>query len=335
MDSFTQLVLGAAVGEVVLGKKVGNKAMLYGAIAGTIPDLDTLAGFFTDVVTAIDLHRSITHSILFAIVFAPIFGFLIAKIERKALETWKSWSWLMFFGLITHSLLDAFTTWGTQLFWPLKTELAFKSVFVIDPLYTLPLFICLVLAFRQKKGSQKRLRYNRLGLILSSSYLLVSLVLKGIAFQEFKESLDTQNISYLKIETRPSPMNTILWNANIEVEEAYLIGDYSFFDQHPIRFQRYPKNHGLLGDFAKHPKVQGLIAISNGWYTISKKEGVLVFNDLRFGKLNPYKESAPFVFSYELIETKNGLQVKELEKKPGDAKKLLSNLWSRIMGVKA
>src|SRR5699024_10508360 len=96
MDSFTQIVLGAAVGEAVLGKKVGNKAILYGAIAGTIPDLDTLVGFFTDTVTAIEFHRGFTHSIIFAVVFAPIFGRLISKIERKLDVSWKSWSWLMF-----------------------------------------------------------------------------------------------------------------------------------------------------------------------------------------------------------------------------------------------
>lgn len=332
MDSFTQIVLGAAVGEAVLGKKVGNKAILYGAIAGTIPDLDTLVGFFTDTVTAIEFHRGFTHSIIFAVVFAPIFGWLISKIERKSNATWKNWSWLLFWGLITHPLLDAFTTWGTQLFWPLKTALAFKSIFVIDPLYTLPLLICLVLAICQKKGSGKRLQFNRLGLIISSGYLLLSLVLKGIAFQQFEKSLQAQDINYLKMETRPSPMNTVLWKANVELENAFLIGDYSFFDEQPIRFQRYPKNYQLLGSLADHSKVQRLIAISKGWYTISKKNDVLVFNDLRFGKLDPREIDSPFVFSYELLETENGLKVKELEKKPADAKELLTDLWERIWG---
>ena len=77
MDSLTQIVLGAAVGEAVLGKKVGNKAMLYGAIAGTIPDLDTFASAFTDTITAIEIHRGFTHSIVFSILFAPIFGWLL------------------------------------------------------------------------------------------------------------------------------------------------------------------------------------------------------------------------------------------------------------------
>lgn len=70
MDSLTQIVLGAAVGEAVLGRKVGNRAMLYGAIAGTIPDLDILSSYFTDTVTALEIHRGFTHSILFSIIFA-------------------------------------------------------------------------------------------------------------------------------------------------------------------------------------------------------------------------------------------------------------------------
>jgi len=96
MDSLTQIVLGAAVGEVVLGKKVGNKAMLYGATAGTIPDLDTFASHFTDTVTALEIHRGFTHSILFSILFAPIFGWLVSRYEK--LGDFKNWSWLFFWG---------------------------------------------------------------------------------------------------------------------------------------------------------------------------------------------------------------------------------------------
>lgn len=79
MDSLTQIVLGAAVGEAVLGKKVGNKAMLYGAIAGTIPDLDVLARNFVDTVTATEWHRGFSHSIFF-------FGLICSDIWMAGLE---------------------------------------------------------------------------------------------------------------------------------------------------------------------------------------------------------------------------------------------------------
>lgn len=82
MDSLTQIVLGAAVGEVVLGRKVGNKAMLWGAIAGTLPDLDVYERFFFDSLTANELHRGITHSLLFSLGLAPIMGWLIKHREK-------------------------------------------------------------------------------------------------------------------------------------------------------------------------------------------------------------------------------------------------------------
>ena len=74
MDSVTQIVLGAAIGEAVLGRKVGNKAMLYGAIAGTIPDLDVVSRYFVDTVTALEYHRGFTHSICFLYSLHPFLG---------------------------------------------------------------------------------------------------------------------------------------------------------------------------------------------------------------------------------------------------------------------
>lgn len=306
--------------------------MLYGAIAGTIPDLDTFAGNFTDTVTAIEIHRGFSHSIVFSVLFAPVFGYLISLIERKSPADWKDWSWLMFWGLFTHPVLDAFTTWGTQLFWPLETRLAFKSIFVIDPLYTLPFLFFLILAMRQKRGSAKRRKYNNLGLIVSSTYLLITLLLKSMAYLQFEESLETQGIFYERMETRPAPLNTVLWNANVEVEDAFLTGDYSFFDDELIRYNSFPKNHDYLGVLKEHPKVRRLIDITNGWYTITMEDGVLHFNDLRFGQLNPADPDSSFTFSYKLIEENGELRVEEVEKNTRDAGKILPQLWERIKG---
>ena len=332
MDSLTQIVLGAAVGEAVLGRKVGNKAMLYGAIAGTIPDLDFLSGYFTDTVTAIEWHRGITHSILFSILFAPIFGWLIHKLERKGPATWRDWSLLMFWGLFTHPLLDAFTTWGTQLFWPFDYKLAFQSIFVMDPLYTLPFLVFLILTMFQKRDSPKRARYNRWGLIVSSCYLGITLLLKGTVFQKISESLEAQGIAYQKMTVRPSPFNTVLWSANIDTGDAYLIGNYSFFDRQPVRFDRYPKNHQLLGNLADNEKVQRLEKITEGWYALDERDGQLYFNDLRFGLMSLEKGEDRFAFSYKLLPTEHGLEVEETPRSKNDGKRLLSALWQRMWG---
>ncbi|HEA22840.1 hypothetical protein LCGC14_0502570 [marine sediment metagenome] len=332
MDSLTQIVLGASVGEAVLGKKVGNKAMLYGAIAGTIPDLDVLARYFVDTVTATEWHRGFSHSIFFAILFAPVFGGLIHKIERKSTATFLDWTRLMFWGLLTHPILDAFTTWGTQLFWPFDLRLAFQNIFVIDPLYTLPFLAFLILAMRQNRSSLKRLRYNQTGLIISTSYLLLSLLLKGVAHEKFIDALQVQGIEYTAIDSRPTPFNTILWTANVDTGNAYLIGNYSFFDSEEIEFTVYPKNHQLLGRLQENDTLKRLSKIAEGWYAITKIKDILFFNDLRFGLVSLDPNETRFVFSYELTIKNDELQVKETEKSGRDAKKLFTALWGRMWG---
>lgn len=331
MDSLTQIILGAAVGEAVLGRKIGNKAMLYGAIAGTIPDLDVLSGFFTDKVTALEIHRGFTHSVLFSVLFAPILALIVLKFEKH--KNFKDWSWLFFWTFVTHPILDAQTTWGTQLFWPLDIRLAFKNVFVVDPLYTIPFLIFLLLAIRQKKESKKRRLYNNLGIIISSSYLILTIILKGISYKKFTKELAEKNIVYTDIKTKPTPLNTVLWTANVTTENTYLIGHSSFFDTKPITFSSYPKNHHLLGDLAKHPKVKRMIAISKGWFTINKKNDVLYFNDLRFGALSLKPNAENFVFKYKIELNAEGTPIfTEEPKEKSDAKKILKELWIRIKG---
>ncbi|MEO1011669.1 MAG: metal-dependent hydrolase [Bacteroidota bacterium] len=332
MDSLTQIVLGASVGEAVLGKKVGNKAMLWGAVAGTIPDLDVLCRYVVDTVTAIEWHRGLSHSIFFSILAAPILGWVVWKLNKKEEASRKNWSLLMFWGLFTHPLLDAFTTWGTQLFWPFKTRLAFQSIFVIDPLYTLPFLVFLILAMFQKRTSSKRRRYNRLGLILSSSYLMLTLILKGVAHSKFLKSLDEQEIAYTDIDSRPTPFNSILWAANVDTPNAYLVGSYSFFDSQEVRFSPYRKNHELLGELKDEDKVRRLIAITEDWYTVSKQAGDIFLNDLRFGPLGFDTDAPKFAFTYQLLQGEKGVQVKEVPNSKEDAKKMLPMLWNRIWG---
>lgn len=330
MDSLTQIVLGAAVGEAVLGKKIGNRAMLLGAIAGTIPDFDVAAGFFTDTVSALEIHRGFTHSIVFAVFVGLLFAWMLALWDKRA--TLKEWWLFWFLTFVTHPLLDAHTTWGTQLFWPFETRLAYKNIFVIDPLYTVPFMIFLILAMLQKRGSIKRRKFNNLGLIISSAYMVITIVLKGITYQTFKNELAEQNIDYLVLQNKPSPFNTILWTANVETEDSFLIGNRSFFDTKPVDFHSHPKNHAALGNLVEEDKIQRLIKIVEGWYTISERDGQLLFNDLRFGLMSVDPNSDKYAFSYMLTKVDGELVITEEPKDRGDAKKLLADLWKRIGG---
>ncbi len=96
MDSITQITLGAAVGELVLGRKVGNRAMMWGAIGGTIPDLDVMANFFLDPVHALAVHRGITHSIFFSVFAAFPFAWIVHRLYRSETHRKRTYKWFVF-----------------------------------------------------------------------------------------------------------------------------------------------------------------------------------------------------------------------------------------------
>ncbi|WP_233901535.1 metal-dependent hydrolase, partial [Tenacibaculum piscium] len=296
-----------------------------------IPDLDVLASFFTDKVTALYIHRGFTHSIVFSVLFAPIFAWIVTRYEKY--KNFKNWTWLFFLAFVTHPILDAHTTWGTQLFWPFDIRLAFKTIFVIDPLYTIPFLVFLIFAMTQKRVHKKRAFYNKMGLIISSSYLVLTFLLKWLAFNQFEKALENQNIEYSEIDTRPSPLNTILWSANVQTEDAFLLANYSFFDTKPITFTKHLKNHHLLGNLSKNETVKRMISISEGWFTINKKNEELYYNDLRFGFLSIKPNAENFVFKYKItVDNSGNVTFTEEPKDKGDGKKLITDLWIRLKG---
>src|SRR5690606_29023362 len=140
---------------------------------------------------------------------------------RRANVQWIQATLMAFLCLFTHALLDAFTTWGTQLLWPLDHRVAWQTIFVVDPLYTLPFLFCLIAAMRQPRTSERRRKWNRLGLIISTSYLMLTVVLQQIAIGKFEKALQMSDIPYESIIVKPAPLTTILWNANVKVANGY------------------------------------------------------------------------------------------------------------------
>jgi len=331
MDSFTQIVLGIATAELVAGKKLQNKTFLYGAILGTIPDLDIIVGKFMSTVDGVAIHRGLSHSLLFFLFLAPILGFVISKIEKEKIN-FKTAFKMVFWCLITHVFLDMFTSWGTQILWPLDYRFALKTIFVIDPLYTIPLCIALIYVWRNKEYF-KRKTYLKRGLLISSSYLFLTCILKLVAVNQFEKALTKQNIIYQELIVKPTAFNTILWNANIAAHNGYYLGDYSFFDSQPISFRYYAKNSTLEKKVEHIEDFQKLKKISEGWYLITEEKHNIYFNDLRFGLLNDNPKNPQFAFSYLFVSGYNGkVGALEVPKAKRDGKALLQNIFTRIKG---
>ena len=308
MDSVSQIVLGAAVGEAVLGKKAGNKAALWGAICGTIPDLDVLSNLFMGEFDATISHRGITHSILFCVLAAPAIGWAIRRLYPIEKGTQQQWTWLAFWALFTHPLLDCFTTWGTQLFYPFSDyRVAFNSIFVADPMYTVPFGICLLVALFLKRSSRARRVWNWLGITLSTFYLIIGVTNKLTAEAYLQNELHAQGKSVQQLRTYPTLLNTLLWYCVAEEPSGYEIGYYSLLgDPSQIQFRYFAKQRENLAGLEDNRVVEGMRWMAKDQYVTRIKDDTLYWYDLKFGLLDLGPEDPdnpmPFSFVYKLIE---------------------------------
>lgn len=285
MDSLTQIVLGAAVGEAVAGRKIGAKAALLGAIGGTLPDLDVFLRFFYDPLDAALVHRGFSHSLLFALLAGPILGWISHKLSKEKF-TFKMWALLWFLSIVTHPMLDIFTNYGTQFFWPFSPRLTFNTVFVIDPLYTLPFMFLLIGALFMKRDSQRRRKWNWIGIIYSSTYLLWGVVVKLIILNSAPTYFASANVHPKQIMVTPMPLTSFYWDMIAEDDSNYYVGYKSLFASFdPKEVEVIPKNHQLLNsvDWKGESRVNQINYITNGFYAVRKQNDSLIVADLRFG----------------------------------------------------
>ena len=327
MDSITQIALGAAVGEAVLGRKIGNKAMLWGAIAGTLPDLDVLVPL-GDVVMDFTYHRSASHSLLMLALATPLLVWLINKIHPALRAHRVRWLLLVYLAFATHVQLDSFTTYGTQIFWPVSNlSVAWSTIFIIDPLYTLPLLVGVIVAMVMSRNSNRGHLANRAGLIVSSLYLAWTVVASFVAESGFKSALQVQNIAHDKLFFSPAPFNSLLWRCVVIDDGGYYEGYYSLLDETiDIRFSHYPSERELLTGIEDYWPVQRLQWFTRGIYAVTRMQDDIIISDLRMGVEPDY------VFRFKVGEVGNP-HARPSEPRQLDPVRDLSRLpvlWSRI-----
>ena len=342
MDSLSQIVLGAAVAEAVVGRQMGNRALLWGAIAGTIPDLDVISNWWLSEFAAMSSHRGFTHSLLFCLIASPMLGWVIHKIHRKRPVSWHKWTIMAFWCFITHIALDCCTTWGTMVFWPSDFRVTTNSIFVADPLYTVPFLLFIIVAMFFRRTSRTRRVLNYTGLVLSTFYLALGMVNKYRVNQVFSESLEALDEDIIRFDSRPAPLNIILWSVSAESETGIYLGFYSLLDDdQDIHYRFFPKNHEALGDFAESEDVAKIIHMSNDYYLVRpQSENHIQIFDLRFGLMSGWDENGidDFVFTYDIRKTADGgfdVDVSDPPQPSGEeATAFLDVFYRRIMGDK-
>ncbi len=339
MDSLTQIVLGAACGEAVLGKKIGNKALLFGAIGGTIPDLDVFVGswLYGNEIDAMLFHRGFMHSILFSVLAAFVLGWLVFKLynsgKRKGATTQRNWISLFFWALFTHPILDCFTPYGTQLFAPISNyRVAFNNIAVVDPVYTLPFLVCMIILMFYNRKSKGRLLWLKLGLGISTAYMFFTFGNKFYMDSVFKETLNDKGINYKRYYAQPTIFNNVLWYGVAETDTSYHVGYYSLLDKESVfsDFKTLPKVRDL--DPEKYERVKRLTWFSNNYYSIYKiGPNDYQYNDLRY-PVTDKANSTSSVFRFRLYKADGEINMQPFERNEDNISNALHALWERLKG---
>ncbi|TQM17499.1 inner membrane protein [Pseudoxanthomonas sp. 3HH-4] len=304
MDSLSQIVLGAAVAAAIAPASQRRAALLAGAALGTLPDLDSLpiALFSDNPVSLMTVHRSFSHS-LFVL---PLLGWLVWWLFKRfgngrVAAAPVSWFWAIQLALITHPLLDAFTVYGTQLWWPLMPPpTMWSSMFIIDPLYTVWLLVACIAAWflRERAAAQRALA---VGLMLSSAYLGWSLLAKTMVDREAERTLASMGLGGAPYFSVPMPFNTLLWRVVAMTPSGYVEAERSVLaDDGPLQFRGYPSNVQALAEAHAVPAVQRLSWFNRGFMRARVQQDRLVLSDLRMG-LEP-----DYSFSFEVAERRDG-----------------------------
>ena len=303
MDSLTHIALGACMGEAFAGKKLGRKAMVWGMIAQSFPDIDFIAASWLNTPSALLAHRGFTHSILFAVIVALIMAILANRWHRPHNISFTRWMFFFSAAILAHIFIDAFNNYGVGWFEPFSHyRISFNAIYVADPFFSAAPGIALIMLLILKRQNERRHSWWKFGLFISSVYLCYCLINKTIINYKVKQELAQQHISYTRYFTTPAPLQNWLWFVVAGNDSNYYVGYKSVFDKtNNLSLKKFARNTFLIDSMKNKKEVQQLIRFSQQFYTIEKKQDTLIFNDLRFGQIigwqNPKEE---FDFHYYL-----------------------------------
>lgn len=282
MDNLTHALLGGLLMAACAPAARRRAALLAGAAVATLPDLDVFWPW-ADPVAAFTMHRSATHSLL----VLPVAGLLL----WLALRAWRPvreapWRWLLGIelALVTHALIDACTVYGTQLLWPLeRPPVMWATLFIIDPLVTLPLLVGFVLAWRRREQRGGGF-WTGAGLALCALYLAWAGGAKWLLERGLHQQLAAKGYTAAFVLTQPTPFNTIAWRVLVMRADGrqYFEGFYSYATGRITPLQPMISQPELLAN-VQSPALDRLRWFTQSFYSVQEVGRDVVLADLRMG----------------------------------------------------
>ena len=291
MDSITQILLGASCAAAVVPAQHRRFALLVGAALGTLPDLDVVPlSLIEDPIARMTWHRSASHSLLVLLPASLLLWTLMRRFSTRVREAPRGWLAAILLALGTHPLLDAHTVYGTQLWWPLPVApTMWSTVFIIDPLYTLPLLVGVVFAALSKRPKLTS-RAVLCGLAISSAYLGWSWFAKFQVESRLGPQFVVDGAEHAPRFSVPTPFNTWAWRVVAMTDDGYVEYYATPFGGAPTyRIRRVTEDRRLMHEIGEISTPAARL----GWFAsdfvvASRDADDIVVTDLRMGAYPDY-----------------------------------------------
>ena len=285
MDPLTQGLLGASIGQAVCGRCLGRRALVWGALVGMAPDLDVVANPLSPMAEWL-WHRGPTHALWFGPMVGPGIGWLLWRWQGGRLRDWIT---LAIVSLVTHPLLDVFTTYGTQLLSPFsRHRFAFDAVAIIDPAYSLVLALGLVPGLWRGARTATARRAAWAALAVSSAYVGLGLAANQRAEEIARGQLAAEGVREARVSAYPTlfqlPFRRVVARSGDEVRVGWL----SLVAPRSIAWERFEAASGAAVEAARltdEMRVLEWFAMGEATPRVEATPGgsVVEMDDLRFG----------------------------------------------------
>lgn len=345
VDSITQATLGAAVGEMLLGKRLGNRALAWGALFGTLPDLDVLVAPLLDNTANLWWHRGPSHSLLVMVLASWGLAPWLAKLWKRDKISRSRAGWFVFAAWSTHVLIDCFTVYGTSVLWPFSNHrVGFNHLFIIDFFFTMPMLVALVwVAFlRTKKQQRKRRRINAWGLGIASTYALLSVGMKLVASSGFEADLERRGVAYERRMEAPTPFNIVLWRSVVDRGGEFWVGYRTVWENHdtPVRWTIYPRGVEAIAGMEQMREVKTVQWFSDGWWIARRHAKGVWMGDMRFGESRAWGDKKGMVdsrpaFCWNVLQNEDGERLRSYRPSRADPEATLRRMGLRIAGYRS
>lgn len=323
------------MGEAFAGRTVGKKAMLWGILAQSVPDIDFISSLWLNTVDHLIAHRGFTHSLLFTTSLAPVLAYIAMRLHHPHNISYGRWVAFFIAAMLGHVFIDTFNNYGVGWFEPFSSyRISFDTIYVADPFFSIMPGIATIVLLIKKQKSSYRSRWWKIGLVSGIIYLGYTILNKTLINKRADKLLANHEIVARRVLTTPAPLQNWLWYMAAETDSGYYTGYISVFDSKTDNVLTYsPRRDELQSVIANKEETDKLIRFSKGFYTLEMRLDTILFNDLRFGKITGWSNPQQrFAFHYYLQPKLDNTLVVQRGRFANWNKKTFNSFIKRIKG---